>query len=128
MAHPASAQARAAPQSAPMTSSSTMLRLISLAAFCSMASMRVCDPMLVALSLEYQITTGDASAVLAAFAVAYGVLQLVYGPLGDRVGKVRVIIGATAACAVFSAMTALAPSTASPCSPSAASQRRANTL
>ncbi|MFP5443413.1 MAG: MFS transporter, partial [Betaproteobacteria bacterium] len=47
---------------------------------------------------------------IAAFAVAYGVLQLVYGPLGDRVGKVRVIIGATAACAVFSAMTALAPS------------------
>ena len=46
-----------------------MLRLISLAAFCSMASMRVCDPMLVALSLEYQITTGDASAVIAAFAV-----------------------------------------------------------
>lgn len=87
-----------------------MLRLVSLAAFCSMASMRVCDPMLVALSLEYQISTGDASAVIAAFAVAYGVLQLVYGPLGDRAGKVRVIIGATAACALFSAMTALAPS------------------
>src|SRR3989338_1324571 len=84
MAHPASAQARGAPQSAPMTSSSTMLRLISLAAFCSMASMRVCDPMLVALSLEYKITTGDASAVIAAFAVAYGVLQLVYGPLGAQ--------------------------------------------
>lgn len=87
-----------------------MLRLLGLAAFCSMASMRVCDPMLVALSLEYRISTGDASAVVAAFAVAYGVLQLVYGPLGDRIGKVRVIISATAACAVFSAMTALAPS------------------
>lgn len=87
-----------------------MLRLISLAAFSSMASMRVCDPMLVALSQDFSITTGDASAVIAAFAVAYGVLQLVYGPLGDRVGKVRVIIAATAACALFSAMTALAPS------------------
>ncbi len=87
-----------------------MLRLISLAAFSSMLSMRVCDPMLVALSREYRVTTGDASAVIAAFAVAYGVLQLVYGPLGDRVGKVRVIIGATAACALFSAVTALAPS------------------
>ena len=87
-----------------------MLRLLGLAAFCSMASMRVCDPMLVALSVEYRISTGDASAVIAAFAVAYGVLQLVYGPLGDRVGKVRVIMGATAACAVFSAITALAPS------------------
>ena len=86
-----------------------MLRLVGLAAFCSMASMRVCDPMLVELSREFQVTTGDASAVIAAFAVAYGVLQLVYGPLGDRLGKVRVIIAATAACALFSALTALAP-------------------
>lgn len=87
-----------------------MLRLISVAAFSSMASMRVCDPMLVTLSQEFHVTTGDASAVIAAFAVAYGVLQLFYGPLGDRFGKVRVIIGATFACAVFSAVTALAPS------------------
>lgn len=93
-----------------MTSSSTMLRLLSLAAFSSMASMRVCDPMLVDLSQEFAITTGDASAVIAAFAVAYGVLQLIYGPLGDRLGKVRVILGATTACALFSGLTALAPS------------------
>ncbi len=86
-----------------------MLRLISVAAFSSMASMRVCDPMLVTLSQEFHVTTGDASAVIAAFAVAYGVLQLFYGPLGDRFGKVRVIISATFACAVFSAVTALAP-------------------
>ena len=86
-----------------------MLRLIGLAAFCSMASMRVCDPMLVELSQEFSVTTGDAAAVIAAFAVAYGVLQLVYGPLGDRLGKVHVIVGATSACAVFSAITALAP-------------------
>ena len=93
-----------------MTTSPMMLRLIGLAAFSSMASMRVCDPMLVTLSHEFQVTTGDASAVIAAFAVAYGLLQLVYGPLGDRLGKVRVIVGATAACALFSTVTALAPS------------------
>lgn len=86
-----------------------MLRLLGLAAFTSMASMRVCDPMLVALSQEFQVSTGDASAVVAAFAVAYGVLQLVYGPLGDRWGKGRVIAVATGACALFSVATALAP-------------------
>ena len=54
--------------------------LISLAAFCSMASMRVCDPMLVELSNQFQVSVGEASAVISAFAVAYGCLQLFYGP------------------------------------------------
>lgn len=84
------------------------LWLISLAAFSSMASMRVCDPMLVALSSEFQVSVGEASSVVSAFAMAYGCLQLFYGPLGDRLGKLRVINAAVLACAVFSAVTALA--------------------
>ena len=84
------------------------LWLLSLAAFSSMASMRVCDPMLVALSGEFGISVGEASRVVSAFAVAYGCLQLFYGPLGDRVGKLRVINFAVLACAVFSALTATA--------------------
>jgi predicted MFS family arabinose efflux permease len=82
------------------------LWLISLAAFTSMASMRVCDPMLVALATEFQVSVGEASRVISAFAVAYGCLQLFYGPLGDRVGKLRVINAAVLGCAVFSAVTA----------------------
>lgn len=92
-----------------MQTTTRTLRFMALAAFCSMASMRVCDPMLPALASEFKVSTGDASAVIAAFAVAYGVLQLVYGPLGDRWGKTRVVIGATSACAFFSGVTALAP-------------------
>ncbi len=94
---------------AAMQTNTRTLRFMALAAFTSMASMRVCDPMLPALAQEFSVSTGDASAVIAAFAVAYGVLQLVYGPLGDRLGKTRVVIGATSACALFSAFTALAP-------------------
>ncbi len=84
------------------------LWLISLAAFSSMASMRVCDPMLVALASEFQVSVGEASKVVSAFALAYGTLQLFYGPLGDRVGKLRVINAAVLVCAIFSAFTALA--------------------
>ncbi len=84
------------------------LWLISLAAFTSMASMRVCDPMLVALASEFQVSVGEASKVVSGFALAYGTLQLFYGPLGDRIGKLRVINVAVLACAVFSAFTALA--------------------
>jgi predicted MFS family arabinose efflux permease len=82
------------------------LWLISLAAFSSMASMRICDPMLVALATEFQVSVGEASRVISAFAVAYGCLHLFYGPLGDRVGKLRVINAAVLGCAVFSAVTA----------------------
>ena len=84
------------------------LWLISLAAFCSMASMRVCDPMLLTLSQDFAVSVGEASRVVSAFAVAYGCLQLLYGPLGDRVGKLRVVNAAVLACAVFSLLTALA--------------------
>ncbi|MFM7024599.1 MAG: MFS transporter, partial [Limnohabitans sp.] len=55
-----------------------------------------------------QVSVGEASRVISAFAVAYGCLQLFYGPLGDRIGKLRVINVAVLACAVFSAITAMA--------------------
>ena len=70
--------------------------------------MRVCDPMLVALAQEFALSVGEASRVISAFAVAYGTLQLFYGPLGDRIGKLRVINAAVLACAVFCVLTALA--------------------
>lgn len=83
------------------------LKLLGLAGFASMASMRVCDPMLVVLGQEFQVSTGDASAVVSAFAVVYGILQLFYGPLGERFGKLRVVTLAVSACALISAITAL---------------------
>jgi predicted MFS family arabinose efflux permease len=83
---------------------------IALAAFGSTASMRICDPMLIALGEEFRVSTGDASAVVSAFAVAYGVSQFFYGPMGDRIGKLRVVVGATFACALFSLLTAFAGS------------------
>ena len=83
------------------------LRVMALAGFSSMVSMRMCDPMLVVLSQEFEVSTGDASRVVSSFAIAYGVLQLFYGPLGDRFGKLRVISLAALACAVFSALTSM---------------------
>jgi predicted MFS family arabinose efflux permease len=86
------------------------LRLLALTGFASMASMRICDPMLVVLGEEFQVSTGDASAVVSAYAVLYSVSQLLYGPLGDRFGKLRVVSLAVLACAVISAITALSNS------------------
>ena len=64
---------------------------LGLAAFGSGMSMRVADPMLVRLSSEFSVTVGTVSAVITAFSVAYGIAQLLFGPLGDRYGKYFVI-------------------------------------
>ena len=86
------------------------LQLLGLAGFASMASMRICDTMLVVLGQEFQVSTGDASAVVSVFAVVYGILQLFYGPLGERFGKLRVVSLAVSACAIISAITAMSMS------------------
>lgn len=74
------------------------LWLLGTCAFASLASMRVCDAMLPALAQQFATSTGTAGAAISTFAMAYGLLQLFYGPLGDRFGKVRVIGCSTLAC------------------------------
>ena len=86
------------------------LQLLSLAAFASMASMRWCDALLPVLAGEFGGTTGQASATVYGFAIAYGVMQLVYGPIGDRLGKGAVVAFCTAACTVGALASAIAPS------------------
>ena len=53
---------------------------------------------------------GRAALVITVFAVAYGISQLVFGPLGDRFGKYRVIAWGTLGCALTTAACAWAPS------------------
>lgn len=81
--------------------------LLSMAGFCSMAAMRVADPMLPAVAAEFDTTPGSASVIATAFALAYGIFQVAYGPLGDRYGKYRVVTLAIAAATVAVAATAL---------------------
>jgi predicted MFS family arabinose efflux permease len=86
------------------------LAALSLAAFASMTSMRICDPLLPALAREFGTTTGGAAQTISAFAIAYGVLQLVYGPLADRYGKFRIVSIAVIGCAAANLAALLAPS------------------
>ena len=46
---------------------------------------------------EYGVGLGTAGQTVTAFAIAYGLLQLAYGPIGDRFGKYRVVTLATPA-------------------------------
>jgi predicted MFS family arabinose efflux permease len=75
----------------------------------SAAALRICDPMLPHFAAEYGVGLGVAGQTVTAFAIAYGVLQLAYGPIGDRYGKYRVVTWATLGCAITSLLCALAP-------------------
>lgn len=83
--------------------------LLSLAAFGSGISLRVTDPMLPHLAQEFGVAVGQAAHVITAFSIAYGLSQLVFGPVGDRYGKYLVVGLAAMACALTALLCALAP-------------------
>jgi predicted MFS family arabinose efflux permease len=82
--------------------------LLSLATFSSMCTQRICDAMLPELSREFGVGLAQAAQVVSVFAVVYGLAQLFYGPLGDRVGKFRIVSVATLACCLGSGVAVFA--------------------
>lgn len=86
--------------------------VLSLAAFASAAALRATDPLLPLIAADFDTTPGGASAVITGFAVAYGLLQLVNGPIGERIGKYRMVFWVTAISAFGNLACALAPSLA----------------
>ena len=94
-----------------LTTASTwpVILLLALAAFASSSAFRICDPLLPVLALEFDVRTAQTSGAVTYFAIAYGVMQFFYGPVGDRYGKFRVLTLATFGCAVGSVLVASAP-------------------
>ena len=90
------------------------IAILSLAAFASAATTRICDGLLPQISTDFGVTTGAAAQVITAYSASYGLLQIVFGVLGDRLGKERVLVlGAvtslltTLACAAATSLTGL---------------------
>ncbi len=70
----------------------------------------MCDAMLPELSRVFSVSLAQAARVVSAFAVVYGLSQLFYGPMGDRLGKFRVLTFATLACSMGCVAAVFAPS------------------
>ncbi len=84
------------------------LFFIGMATFASIATMRVADPLLPQIAQDFDVTVGEAAIVSSSFTIAYAFGQFIYGPLGDRFGKLRIIAGMT----ILSALTVSAASLA----------------
>lgn len=88
------------------------LGVLGAAAFMVIADVRVIDPLLHIIANEFKVGVGSGAIIVSAYTIPYGLFQLVYGPLGDRIGKLKVMTAAMAAFAVGTAMCAFVPNIA----------------
>jgi len=75
-----------------------------------MVAQRICDAMLPELSRVFTVSLAQAAQVVSLFAITYGIAQLFYGPLGDRLGKFRIVTFAALGCSVGSLVAVFATS------------------
>jgi predicted MFS family arabinose efflux permease len=85
------------------------LLALAAAAFVSGANLRLFDALLPTVAEDFAVPPTTASIAVTAFTLAYGLFQIVHGPLGDRIGKLRVIGGATLIASAASLGCAFAP-------------------
>ncbi|HEY7247359.1 MAG TPA: MFS transporter [Xanthobacteraceae bacterium] len=78
--------------------------LLACAGFASQAMVRVTDSLLPQIAADFATSVGEASIVVAAYALSHGSIQLIIGPVGDRFGKYRMV---AVMCALASVLVAL---------------------
>ncbi|BAZ37128.1 putative MDR related permease [Calothrix sp. NIES-4101] len=85
------------------------LLLLGAVSFIVMADMRVIDPLLRVIANDFNTSVGNTAVIISAYTIPYGLFQLVYGPLGDRIGKLKVMTGGITIFAVGTALCTFAP-------------------
>lgn len=95
---------------APDAGSPPLLAIVclSLAAGASAMAMRINDALLPQLAQIFGVPLATTAQVVSFYALAYGASQVLWGPVGDRFGKYRVVAWAVLACALASLACAFA--------------------
>ncbi|MFZ4806668.1 MAG: MFS transporter [Hyphomicrobiaceae bacterium] len=86
-----------------------ILLVIALAGFSSALAVRILDPLVPVIARELATDPETVALLATAFALPYAIGQPVLGPLGDALGKARVIQGCLVVLALALAACALAP-------------------
>jgi predicted MFS family arabinose efflux permease len=86
-----------------------VLAALAAAAFLSTVVIRMTDPLAPLLAHDLGVPASDLALLATAYALPYALFQLVLGPIGDRLGKLRVVRVAVVLLSGLVVMTALAP-------------------
>lgn len=86
------------------------IMLLAFAAFSSSINIRACDPLLPQIAQGFDASVGSTASIITAFAVGYGMTQLLFGPVGDRYGKYLVVALTAIAAGFATSMSAAMPS------------------
>ena len=89
---------------------SRTIAFLAAASFASAASVRACDPILPEIAAAFATSVGMAARVVTVFGVTYACMQLAYGLLGDRFGKLEIVAVATLASAATALLCAFSGS------------------
>jgi len=73
-----------------------------------MLAMALCLPSMPSWVATFGVSTAQVQLTFAAYVAAFGVMQLLYGPLSDRHGRRPVLLGGLVLAAVGSVLAALA--------------------
>jgi MFS transporter, YNFM family, putative membrane transport protein len=78
--------------------------LLAVAGFAAQAQVRVTDSLLPQIAGDFHTSVGAAAIVVTSYAIAHGSVQLVIGPIGDKLGKYRTV---ALMCAIGTVLVAL---------------------
>ncbi|GAA4338270.1 MFS transporter [Pigmentiphaga soli] len=103
------ASAREAASSAGGPDTGATITVMCCGSFASSVAMRICDPMLPQFTASFHAATEQAALTVSAFSIAYGIMQLFYGPVGERFGKLQIVAWAALASTLACLACAAAP-------------------
>lgn len=68
------------------------------------------SPVLVDLAKEFGLSTGEAALTVTSYMIPFGIFTLLFGPLGDRFGKIKILRISALLTGIFSLSSAFMPS------------------
>ncbi|MFA9463599.1 MAG: MFS transporter [Velocimicrobium sp.] len=91
-----------------MNNKNRMILLLGLMAFLANGDNYAAAPLIITISNDLNVSISTAAISVTAYMLAFGVFTLIFGPLSDRYGKVKIINIAAIGTAVFSMLGAFA--------------------